>query len=66
VTTGTHDDASPAPASERAEATPRFVYPEPLSAADVEDMEHDLDVDGAAYIRWLMGEGPDPCPESSG
>jgi len=24
-----------------------------------------LEVDGEAYLRWLAGEGPDPCPPKS-
>jgi hypothetical protein len=24
--------------------------------------EEILDVDGEAYLLWLAGEGPDPCP----
>ena len=47
-------------------AAPRYAYPEPLTPEDMEGMDRVLDVDGEAYIRWLMGEGPDPCPESSG
>ena len=46
---------------------PRYRYPEPLTAEERAEMQRVLDVDGEAYLRWLAGEGPDPCPpESSG
>lgn len=32
--------------------------------ADVETGRF-IDVDAEAYLRWLAGEGPDPCPPES-
>jgi hypothetical protein len=43
----------------------RYRYPEELSAEERAQMARLLDVDGEAYLRWLAGEGPDPCPPES-
>lgn len=40
---------------------PGFLYPEQLTDDERAEMDHVLDVDGEAYLRWLAGEGPDPC-----
>ncbi|MBN1610869.1 MAG: hypothetical protein JW940_29830 [Polyangiaceae bacterium] len=49
------------------DAPPLYRYPGELTAEDLAAMDHVVDVDGEAYLRWLeTGEGPDPCePESS-
>lgn len=55
------------PAETEHRSTPRYLYPEELTAEERAQTERVLDVDGEAYLRWLAGEGPDPCPpESSG
>jgi len=46
---------------------PKYRYPEELTASERAEAAIVLDVDGEAYLRWLAGEGPDPCVrESSG
>jgi hypothetical protein len=54
--------------SERAKqgAVPRYRYPDALTAEGRAEMDRTLPVDGDAYLRWLAGDGPDPCaPEPS-
>ena len=46
------------PAAKRA----LYRFPEELSPDEAEQMDRVMDVDGEAYLRWLAGEGPDPCP----
>jgi hypothetical protein len=41
-----------------------FSYPETLTVEERAQMGRMLDVDGEAYLRWLAGEGPDPCAPS--
>jgi hypothetical protein len=49
------------------EQPPRYRYPEELTPEEIEQTKRVLNVDGEAYLRWLAGDGPDPCPpESSG
>jgi len=49
------------------DSLPRYRYPEELTASERAETASVLDVDGEAYLRWLAGEGPDPCVrESSG
>lgn len=44
-----------------------FRFCEERTLDELKQTERLLDVDGADYLRWLAGEGPDPCPpESSG
>jgi hypothetical protein len=51
------------PDSER----PRYRFPEELTAEERAALKRDSGVDGEAFLRWLAGEGPDPCPpERSG
>ena len=43
-----------------------YRVPEELPPDEVEQLDRVMDVDGEAYLRWLAGEGPDPClPERS-
>jgi hypothetical protein len=44
---------------------PRFLYPEQATPEVRAQMARRLDVDGEAYLRWLAGEGPDPCPPAA-
>lgn len=44
---------------------PRYLFPEVPSAEERAQMARALDVDTEAYLRWLAGEGPDPCPSES-
>ena len=44
---------------------PRYLFPEVPSAEERAQMARALDVDTVAYLRWLAGEGPDPCPSES-
>jgi hypothetical protein len=58
-------ESNPAPRIERdREERPRYAYPETLTPEERAEMDRVLDVDGEAYLRWLAGEGPDPCDES--
>jgi hypothetical protein len=55
------------PASKPVEGRVKHRYPEELTPEELAQMKRVMPVDGEAYIRWLRGEGPDPCPpESSG
>jgi hypothetical protein len=55
----------PEPAPELVGKPPRFGYPEKLTVEEEAQVQHVLPVDGEAYVRWLRGEGPDPCPPES-
>ena len=44
---------------------PRYLYPEQATAEEREQMTRRIEADGDAYLRWLAGEGPDPCPPES-
>ena len=44
---------------------PRYLYPEQATAEEREQMTRRIDADSEAYLRWLEGVGPDPCPASS-
>jgi hypothetical protein len=48
--------------SDPAEKRVLYHFPEKLTPGEAEEMDRVLDVDGEAYLRWLAGEGPDPCP----
>jgi hypothetical protein len=48
--------------SDPAEKRVLYRFPDELSPDEAEQMDHVMDVDGEAYLRWLAGEGPDPCP----
>lgn len=58
----------------RAEPLERKLYrPDPADEEEIRaglaDVEAGrfIDVEAEGYLRWLAGEGPDPCPpESSG
>jgi hypothetical protein len=57
----------PAERAVRVAESPRYRYPEELSADERAEVDRVLPVDGEAYLLWLAGDGPDPClPESSG
>ena len=45
-----------------ADDRPRYRYPEELTPEELAEMQRDSGVDGEAFLRWLAGEGPDPCP----
>jgi len=47
--------------AQRTEDGPRYVYPEPLTSADLDDMDRVLAVDGEEFLKWLAGEGPEPA-----
>ncbi|HEY6559480.1 MAG TPA: hypothetical protein VI072_19490 [Polyangiaceae bacterium] len=53
------------PLRSEASKRPRYRYPEELTAEERTELQRVLDVDGEAYLRWLAGEGPDPCPPGS-
>jgi hypothetical protein len=53
------------PAKARQGDQPRYLYPEEVTAEERAEMARVLEVDGEAYLRWLAGEGPDPCPPES-
>ncbi len=44
---------------------PKYLYPEDVSPAEQSEALRLLDVDGEAYLRWLAGEGADPCTAAS-
>jgi hypothetical protein len=54
----------PAQPVERDAQRVAFSYPENLTAEERAEVDRTLDVDGEAYLRWLAGEGPDPCAPS--
>jgi len=57
--------SDPAEEAKPVNPPPRYRYPEELTTEELAEMERILPVDGEAYLRWLAGEGPDPCPPGS-
>ena len=56
--------SNPAPRGDGG-ARSSYVYPERLTAEERAEVDRMLDVDAEAYLRWLAGDGPDPCSDES-